>query len=207
MNNQNTRRDFTKALALTALSAGRVLGANDRIRMGLVGCGNRGRQIWSVFLQQPNMEPTAVCDVYELYRKHMKEESGPNVREYKDLRELLASPGIDAVAVTTPDHWHALITVQECEAGKDVYCEKPLSLTVDDGQKMLVAARKHDRVVQTGSQQRSGEHYERAVEMIHAGKLGEVHTIDAGFMRNAIPGFKPRELPAQPPFRSVPLHL
>jgi predicted dehydrogenase len=201
MATENTRREFAKLAAgtMTALSASRVMGANDRIRMGLIGCGNRGSQIWSIFLKQPEVEPVAVCDVYTPYRDAWKEKSGPNVRAYKDFRELLAQRDIDAVAIATPDHWHALMMVQACEAGKDVYCEKPLSLTVADGRKMLDAARKHDRLVQTGCQQRSGEHYQRAVELIRAGKLGEVHTIDAGFMRNAIPGFRPREITGELP--------
>lgn len=201
MATENTRREFAKLAAgtISALSASRVMGANDRIRMGLIGCGNRGSQIWSIFLKQPEVEPVAVCDVYTPYRDTWKEKSGPNVRAYKDFRELLAQKDIDAVAIATPDHWHAFMTVKACEAGKDVYCEKPLSLTVLDGRKMLDAARKHDRVVQTGCQQRSGEHYQQAVDLIRAGKMGEVHTIDASFMRNAIPGFKPRELTAELP--------
>jgi predicted dehydrogenase len=101
---------------------------------------------------------------------------------------------VDAVIVGTPDHWHALPTVRACEAGKDVYCEKPLSLTVYEGRKMVEAARKHKRVVQTGSQQRSGEHYQQAVKLIQEGGLGAVHKISAGYTRNAMPGFKPEEV-------------
>jgi predicted dehydrogenase len=194
MNNENTRRDFAKMAAgmMTAASANRVWGANDRVRMGLIGCGNRGSQIWKIFLNRPEVEPAAVCDVYAPYREGWKEKSGSEVRAYRDFRELLAQRDIDAVAIATPDHWHALMTVEACRAGKDVYCEKPLSLTVDDGRKMLAAARKYDRIVQTGSQQRSGVHYQQAVDLIREGKLGEVHSIDAGFMRNALPGFRAR---------------
>jgi predicted dehydrogenase len=196
MATETTRRQFARLTAgtMTALSASRVLGANDRIRMGLIGCGNRGSQIWSIFLKQPEVEPVAVCDVYAPYLEKWKEGSGAGVRAYKDFRELLAQRDIDAVAIATPDHWHAYMTVKACEAGKDVYCEKPLSLTVLDGRKMLDAARKHDRVVQTGCQQRSGLHYQQAMELIRGGKMGEVHSIDAGFMRNAAAGFKPREI-------------
>jgi predicted dehydrogenase len=133
-----------------------------------------------------------VRDVYTPYRDSWQQKSGPNVRAYKDFRELLAQRDIDAVAIATPDHWHAFMTVKACEAGKDVYCEKPLSLTVLDGRKMLDAARKHDRVVQTGCQQRSGEHYQQAVDLIRAGKMGEVHTIDAALCATPSPASAPR---------------
>src|SRR5439155_2929916 len=120
--------------------------------------------------------------------------AGDRARPFTDYRRLLEQKNIDAVIVATPDHWHALMTVAACEAGKDVYCEKPLSLTVTDGRKMLDAARKHNRVVQTGSQQRSGSHYAAAVKLIQDGGLGEVHRIHAGYQRNAYPGFKPTEM-------------
>ena len=201
MSTETTRRQFARLAAgtMTALSASRVRGANDRIRMGLIGCGNRGSQIWGFFVKQPQVEPVAVCDVYAPYLEKWKTQSGPETRAYKDFRELLAQREIDAVAIATPDHWHALMTVQACASGKDVYCEKPLSLTVTDGRKMLDAARKHSRIVQTGCQQRSGEHYRQAVDLVRSGKLGEVRAIDAGFMRNATQGFKPREITGEKP--------
>jgi predicted dehydrogenase len=98
------------------------------------------------------------------------------------------------VIVATPDHWHALITIAACEAGKDNYCEKPLSLFAVEGRKMLDAARKHSRVVQTGSQQRSGAHYAQAVKVIREGGIGDGHRIHAGFQRNISPGLKPTEM-------------
>ena len=96
--------------------------------------------------------------------------------------------------MATPDHWHALIAIAACQAGKDVYCEKPLSLTVVEGRRMLEAARKYDRVFQTGSQQRSGAHYAQAVQLIRDGGIGEVHRIQAGYQRNIFPGLKPTEM-------------
>jgi hypothetical protein len=98
MTTESTRREFARFAVgtMTALGASRVMGANDRIRMGLIGCGNRGSQIWSIFLKQPEVEPVAVCDVYTPYRDTWKQKSGPNVRAYKDFRELLAQRGIDA---------------------------------------------------------------------------------------------------------------
>ena len=187
------RRTFALTAA-SALSAGRVFGANDRVRMGLIGSGGRGRQDWTTFLKLPDIEPVAVCDVYGPFLEKGIAMTGGRARPYKDFRTLLEQKDIDAVIVATPDHWHALITIAACQAGKDVYCEKPLSLTVTDGRKMLDAARRHNRVVQTGSQQRSGTHYAAAVKLIQDGGLGAVHRIHAGMQRNIYPGLKPTEM-------------
>ena len=176
--------------ALSAWAASRVAGANDRIRLGLIGSGGRGREDLGTFLKQPDAEPVAVCDVYDSFREKGIALTGGRARGFKDFRQLLEQKDIDAVIVATPDHWHALMTVAACEAGKDVYCEKPLSLTVDEGRKMLDAARKHERVVQTGSQQRSGSHYAQAVKLIQDGGIGEVHRIHAGMQRNIYPGIE-----------------
>ncbi len=180
--------------ALSALSAARIQGANDRVRMGLIGSGGRGREDWGTFLAQPDFEPVAVCDVYAPFLQKGLEMAAGRAKPFQDWRKLLEDKTIDAVIVGTPDHWHALMTVAACEAGKDVYCEKPLSLTVTDGRKMLDAARKHSRVVQTGSQQRSGSHYAAAVKLIQEGGLGDVHRIHCGFQRNIFPGLKPTEM-------------
>ncbi len=193
-----TRRDFSRTAAglgaASALSASRILGANDRIRVGLIGSGGRGRQDWGNFLKQPSVEPVAVCDVYEPFRNKGIEMTQGRAKAYQDFRRLLEQKDIDAVIVATPDHWHALITVAACEAGKDVYCEKPLSLMVGEGRKMVDAARRNNRVVQTGSQQRSGAHYAQAVKLIQNGGIGEVHRIHAGMQRNIFPGLKPTEM-------------
>jgi predicted dehydrogenase len=195
-----TRRQFSIAMgAGTALSASRVFGANDRLRLGLIGSGGRGREDWATFLKESDVEPVAVCDVYENFLNQgisMAAKAGGNAAGHKDYRRLLDRKDVDAVIVATPDHWHALITIAACEAGKDVYCEKPLSLTVAEGRKMLDIARAQKRVVQTGSQQRSGEHYIRAVRLIQDGTLGDVHRIHAGFQRNIFPGLKPADFDA-----------
>jgi predicted dehydrogenase len=193
-----TRRDFSRTatglVAASALSTSRILGANDRIRVGLIGSGGRGRQDWGNFLKQPNVEPVAVCDVYEPFRDKGVEMTQGRAKPYQDFRRLLEQKDIDAVIVATPDHWHALITIAACEAGKDVYCEKPLTLMVGEGRKMVDAARRNKRVVQTGSQQRSGAHYAQAVKLIQDGGIGEVHRIHAGMQRNIFPGLKPTEM-------------
>ena len=190
-----TRRRFSRtAIAMTAasaLSATRVWGANDRVRMGLIGSGGRGREDWGNFLKQPDVEPVAVCDVYEPFLQQGIAMTEGRAKEQKDFRRLLEQKDIDAVIVGTPDHWHAIMTTLACDAGKDVYCEKPLSLYAAEGRKMVEAARRHKRVVQTGSQQRSGAHYHQAVKMIQDGAIGEVHRIHAGMQRNIYPGLKP----------------
>jgi predicted dehydrogenase len=187
------RRTFAMG-ALSAWSASRVMGANDRIRMGLIGSGGRGREDWGTFLKQPEMEPVAVCDVYDPFRDKGIALTEGRAKGCKDFRQLLDQKDIDAVIVATPDHWHAIITIAACDAGKDVYCEKPLSLAVVEGRKMVEAARKHGRIVQTGSQQRSGSHYGQAVKLIQDGGIGEVHRIHAGMQRNITPGLKPTEM-------------
>jgi predicted dehydrogenase len=195
---QVSRRTFAKttlaATAGTALSRMRILGANDRVNLGLIACGDRAMQIWSIFLKQPDINPVAVCDVYKPYLERGAAAAGGKVAKHEDFRRVLETKEIDAVIVATPDHWHALPTILACDAGKDVYCEKPLSLTVVEGRKMVEAARKHSRIVQTGSQQRSGPHYQKAVKLIQEGAIGGVHKITAGYTRNAMPGFKPEEV-------------
>ena len=187
-----TRRQFSVSLgAASALSATRVFGANDRVRLGLIGSGGRGREDWGTFLKEADVEPVAVCDVYENFLNQGISMTGGKATGHKDYRQLLDRKDIDAVIVATPDHWHALMAVAACDAGKDVYCEKPLSLTVAEGRRMLDAARLRKCVVQTGSQQRSGAHYIQAVRLIQEGTLGEVHRIHAGFQRNISPGLKP----------------
>lgn len=154
-----------------------------------MGTGN-----WRTFLAQSDVSPAAVCDVYDPFRERALRMCKEAVPDFKDFRRLLDRNDIDAVIIATPDHWHALLTVMACRAGKDVYVEKPLSLTVQEGRVMLDTARKHNRVVQVGAQQRSGEHYAQAVKLIRDGALGPVHKISATWVRNMNPGFLPREL-------------
>jgi predicted dehydrogenase len=195
---QWSRRDFAKttlaAGASTALSASRILGANDRVNLGIIGCGDRGTAVWQQFLKQPDVNPVAASDVFEPYLTRAAAAAKTSVKTVEDFRRVLEMKEVDAVLVGTPDHWHALPTVMACQAGKDVYCEKPLSLTVYEGRKMVEAARKHNRVVQTGTQQRSAPHYQQAVKLIQEGGIGAVHKITAGYTRNAMPGFKPEEI-------------
>src|SRR5882724_3274606 len=194
------RRSFALG-AITAWSAGRVIGANDRVRMGLIGSGGRGKQDWTTFLKQPEVEPVAVCDLYDPFREKGIAMTNGRAKGFTDFRALLDQKDIDAVIVAVPDHWHALMTVAACEAGKDVYCEKPLSLFVTEGRKMLDTARRTKRVVQTGSQQRSGTHYAAAVKLIReegTDGIGVVHRIHCGMQRNIFPGLRSTEMAGGP---------
>jgi predicted dehydrogenase len=194
----HSRRLFGKgvaaATAVTALGRARIAGANEKIGLAIIGCGGKGQSLWRNFLAQPEVEPRAVCDVYQPFLAKGVELSAGRARPYQDFRKLLEDKSIDAVIIATPDHWHALQTVAACRAGKDVYVEKPLSLAVKEGRAMVLEARKAKRVVQVGSQQRSGSHYARALQLVREGAIGDVHKISAGFTRNVLPGFKPRDL-------------
>ncbi len=183
------RRHLFTAAAAAAASYKRILGANDRVQLGILGTGNRGGQIWKEALAQPDADPVAACDVYEPHLESALSTSKGRAKAYRDFRDLLEHRPMDAVLIATPDHWHAIQTVMACRAGLDVYVEKPLSLTVAEGRAMLDAARRHDRIVQTGSQQRSGPHYSEAVSLIRSGGIGAVHHVEAGFERNSMPGF------------------
>src|SRR5215831_7473854 len=141
--NSPTRRAFSRTLALGAYSAAgaaRVFGANDRVRVGLIGCGGQGSGDWRSFLAQPDVSPAAVCDVYDPFRERAAQMAKEKVEQYKDFRRLLDRSDIDAVIVATPDHWHAPLTIMACKAGKDVYVEKPLSHCLREGRLMVDSA-------------------------------------------------------------------
>ena len=122
---------------MTALSYSRVLGANDRVRMGYIGLGNRGDQVHDAFLEHGDAQTVAVCDLRDDYMDFAVKKSRSTPKKYKDYRKLLDDKDVDAVVIATPDHWHALMYVHACKAGKDVYVEKPFSLTVGEGRKMV----------------------------------------------------------------------
>jgi len=184
------RRQFTQGAAaagLTAASASRVLGANDRVRIGFIGVGNRGDQVLDAFLAQKDADVVAVCDLKQSYRDFAAKKIGTSPTQYQDYRKLLEHRDLDAVAVCTPDHWHALQTIQACQAGKDVYCEKPLSLCVSEGRKMVDAARRHNRVVQVGLQRRSCAWIKEAADIVRSGALGKITTVRAFHIQNEWP--------------------
>src|SRR4030088_1778238 len=125
--NSITRRDFTRAAtAATALSYSRILGANDRVRMGYIGLGNRGDQVHDAFLEHGDNQTAAVCDLRDDYMDFAIKKSRAAPRKYRDYHKLLDDKEIDAVVIATPDHWHALMFIDACHAAKDIYVEKPL---------------------------------------------------------------------------------
>ena len=174
------------AALTTSLFTGRVRGANDRIAVGFIGLGAMGSANLGHAMKLSQVQPVAVCDVYQpTLEKAVADAAKGNhtVKAIKDFRELLADKSIDAVCISTPDHWHAYMTVEACKAGKDVFVEKPASVYVDEGQKMVQAARKYNRVVQAGTMQRSGGYFKKAAEIIKSGLIGEVtfcHTWQTG---------------------------
>lgn len=185
-----TRRDFTKTAAVasaTALSASRVYGANERLRVGFIGLGNRGDQVLSAFLEHKDCEVTALCDIYQPYVDFAAKKVGGTPAQFTDYRKLIAKKEIDAVVVVTPDHWHALQTIEACAAGKDVYCEKPLSLCVAEGRAMVKAAREHKRIVQCGIQRMSSAMCQEAAEIVRSGGLGKVTAVRAFHVQNEWP--------------------
>lgn len=169
------RTTATSAAVLTAASYSRILGANERIRLGLIGCGGRGRYVLETFVKSDQVEVPAVCDVWPERSAEAKKKSAPNAVQFIDHRKLLDSKGLDAVLIATPDHWHAGCAIDSLNAGKDVYVEKPLTLKMEEGPEIVKAARLNNRVCQVGMQQRSGKIYLQAKEeVVKAGKLGKV---------------------------------
>ncbi len=172
--NRITRRAFAPAAAFTAVSYSRIPGANDRVRMGFIGVGNRGDQVHDAFLEFGDSQTVAVCDLREDYMDFAVRKSRATPTKYKDYHRLLDDRNVDAVVIATPDHWHALMFIDACNAGKDVYVEKPLSLTVYEGRRMVETAERTRRVVQVGTQRRSAPVIKEAVEYVRSGALGRV---------------------------------
>ena len=176
------RRDLFKSAALAGVAATGALpqaraAATDRIGIGLIGCGGMGRMDLADFQKQAEAEIVAVCDVYPPNLQAAHQLTGEKARTYTDFRKLLDDRSVDAVVIATPDHWHPLITVAACNAGKDVYVEKPVSNVVREGRLMVEAARRNRRIVQVGLQQRSGSHFQRAARIVQSGELGEIHYV------------------------------
>ena len=186
-----TRRDFAKAAAAagvtTALSSLRVPGANDRIRLGFIGLGNRGDQVLDAFLEHKDAEVAALCDLYQPYLDFAARKIGNTPKQFQDYRKLLEVKDLDAVVISTPDHWHALQTIQAFQAGKDVYVEKPLSLTVAEGRKMVEAAQRSHRVTQVGLQRRSAPFCKEAADLVRSGGIGKISAVRCFHIQNEWP--------------------
>jgi len=176
------RRGFLKAAGSAALTSslftGNIRGANDRINLAFIGLGRMGTGNIGFAAKVPGFDIVTVCDVYQpaldASVEQVKKLGFPGVRAIKDFREVLADKSTDAISIATPDHWHAYMTIEACKAGKDVWVEKPSCVYVEEGVKMIEAARKYNRVVQGGTMQRSGEFFRKAREIVKSGELGEI---------------------------------
>lgn len=227
---KNTRREFiTKSTAAVAgvsvglntfgsIKTARIFGANDKIRMGFIGIGNRGSQLLNLFMQNKDCEVVALCDVYEPYalRDRNKvsqrfinalEERIPQMGEkfekppkiYSDYRDLLADKTIDAVCIATPDHWHAIQTIEAIQAGKDVYVEKPLTQTIVEGRTMVKAQAASNQVVAVGLNRRGSQVYQKLSKEVLAGKIGKVSLARAARISNLFPNGIGKLQPEAPP--------
>jgi predicted dehydrogenase len=194
-----TRRNFVRSAVATAASLpvllpGSTLGddkkvASERLTLGFIGMGTQNRGHLGHFLGQKDTQVLAVCDVdttrreaarkmvEERYAKDQKTGQYKGCAAYNDFRELLGRGDIDAVVIATPDHWHAIPVLEACKAGKDIYCEKPLTLTIHEAKALIDAVRKYNRVFQTGSQQRSGKEFRLACELVRSGRIGKLQAV------------------------------
>ena len=194
------RRDFARASALTALSYSRVLGSNDRVGLGVVGTGERGSYVMSLFQKEAEIEVRALCDVYAV-KVDQALQKAPGAQTFSDHRRLLELKQLDAVLVGTPDHWHKGVAIDALNAGKDVYCEKPLVSRREDGPEIVRAARVNQRICQVGMQQRSGTVYlEARDKFVSSGLLGKLTHVWCVWNSGV-----PRPLPAEP--REKPTNL
>ena len=175
------RRHFIMSTAvMTAGATVRGLASpNDTVRVGVVGCGGRGSSHVSAWSSQPNVEVAALCDVDQSHiadkLKGLASRGAKTPATYVDLRKMLEDKSIDAISIASPNHWHTLQTIWACQAGKDVYVEKPCSHNVFESQQIVAAARKYDRIVQQGSQSRSSPALQEAVQKLKDGEFGEVY--------------------------------
>jgi predicted dehydrogenase len=181
--------------ALAASSYMRVMGANERVNVGLIGAGERGRFVMSQFVKTGQVDLHAVCDVYAvMIDRARQQDSAPNAAGFGDHRKLLELKELDAVLIATPDHWHAAVAIDAMNAGKDVYIEKPLTLRIDEGPGIIKAARVNNRVCQVGLQQRSGAHYlEAKAKYFDTNALGTITYIRTLWHGN---GYHLRKAPA-----------
>ena len=204
MNQTKTRREFfsttTRAavgarLTLTAANWNNVLGANDRIRLGVIGTNNRGSDVMSNFMKVEGIDVVALCDAYDEYANRANAMTGNKAKLHLDYRKLLDDKSIDAVLIATPDTWHKDMAIDACEKGKAVYCEKPLTYTVEEGLEIIKAVNKYKTVFQVGLQQRSGDHYIQAKkEYFDTEAIGKVTMVRTWWHGNSyhlrVPKFK-----------------
>lgn len=179
------RRELFKSTALAGAAAEFAAfgqaprsAPTDLIGVGVIGCGGMGSVDQADFQRNPEIEITAVCDVNQDNAARARARAGGRAQVYGDYRKLLDDKSVQAVIIATPDHWHAKIFVDACNAGKDIYVEKPISNSIREGRLMVEAAHRGNRLVQVGLQQRSGSHFKRAAKLIQEGRLGKIHYVE-----------------------------
>jgi len=176
------RRRFLKvagsAAFTSSLFTGNIRGANDRINLAFIGVGRMGSSNVGFAAKVPGFEIGSVCDVYQptldAAVRQARQLGYTGVKAVRDFREILADKSIDAVSIAAPDHWHAYMAIEACKAGKDVWVEKPACVYVEEGVKMIEAARRYHRVVQAGTMQRSGAYFQQARAIVTRGDLGDI---------------------------------
>ena len=190
------RRGFLKgsvgaATAFTVLPAGGTSAAQNKVVLGIMGVGGRGRALMTSLVKRSDIKIKYICDAdtrcYGPAAEIVIESHDYKPKYVQDFRKMLDDPEVDAIVIATSDRWHALATIMACQAGKDVYVEKPLSLSIWDGRKMVEAARKYRRIVQVGAQSRSARYTDKAAEYIRSGKLGDIHLARVFLMQEAGP--------------------
>jgi predicted dehydrogenase len=189
---QVSRREFLRNSAVAGagiaafggLTPARVLGANDRVRLALLGAGERGSYVMSLFAARPDVEVVAVCDVYEPHRSAALKIAGTSAQACTDYRQALDRKDVDAVLVASPDHWHKTMLIEALRAGKDAYCEKPIMHSIPEGVEMVKAVQATDRVVQCGMQQRSWPHWVMGKQLVDEGMLGTITFVHTYWYQN-----------------------
>ncbi|MBV9611874.1 MAG: Gfo/Idh/MocA family oxidoreductase, partial [Acidobacteriaceae bacterium] len=182
---QTDRRAFLIAAGLTAAASTRVLGANDTIRFGAIGCGGRMRNLLDAAQQVGGCELVAACDVYAPHRDAARDRTDGAASVYLDYRELLEQKDIDAVVIAAPDHWHVRMACDALAAGKDIYLEKPVSHSIEEGEALTRAVHAAaTRILQCGMQQRSWVHFQSAVDLIQGGNIGRITQVRTYWYQN-----------------------
>ena len=227
--NQQSRRDFFKKSAIAAAGIsvagfpaidvnGSIIGANDRVNVGFIGVGNRGTQLLHSFMKVPDVRIAALCDVYKPYITRnrsevhpgflipekrpvpaMGENFGKDVVLYTDYRKMLDDKNVDAVCISTPDHWHALQAIDSVNAGKDIYLEKPVSMTIYEGRRIVEAVNRNKKVASVGYVRRCSELYRKIPSIINSGKIGEISMINSFYYGNMTPNGIGNLKPEAPP--------
>jgi predicted dehydrogenase len=180
-----TSTQVAAGLAAFAVPATNALGANEKLQIGLIGVGGRCRHLLQSLVKIPDVRLTAVCDIYDVHLDAGRKLADPKAFATKEYKKLLARKDVDAVLIATPDHWHVPMTVDACNAGKDVYVEKPLTHNLEEGKSVIDAQNKNRKIVQVGTQQRSMPQFQKARDIIRSGGIGKVHKVHLTWNRNS----------------------